>query len=347
MGIRGQQAGGATRSKGTDFGPIEYPIWRALEDVAFNRGLTPTRALRLLIPIWSVEIEAEVTHGEAYGLIDHHVELAIAEARCSTVGEVAEFLFLDAVVVARAVRFLNAIGHLDVSANRLAVTELGYRSLREGQRYTVKTKDRRRLYFDGFNSRPLTQRYYDSRVVTLLDTASASAMNDGPKERRFHRVHGSRGFDLEVVARLVESPDREHFNLPRRIEHPRAIGVAETVWLPVYVVRAVDPIAGPQFLPYSQVDSSADDDLTPIVRDSGIADLLSTESEFARIGDEERVAKKWLTSRGLGEHELVRGPFDTWQVDLPARVFGQEGPLSLARAFVPLPSSTAGMARAG
>ncbi|MFT7841264.1 hypothetical protein Q5530_34450 [Saccharothrix sp. BKS2] len=145
-----------------------YPELRALEDAAFEHEVVPTRIHSLLLPVWKVTVQATVVVAEDYDLIDRHLSRGIAEAGLTTTAELAAFFSLDPLLVERALRALEAIGHLGTTDGRWWLTEVGLRSVREGRRYEVANEDRRVLYFDGFASRPLTKVCYDPRKVTLL-----------------------------------------------------------------------------------------------------------------------------------------------------------------------------------
>src|SRR4051812_19990309 len=94
---------------------IRYPEERALEDAVYRVGVRPTRIFALLLPVLCVEIEATVTDGEPYELIDRYLGRAIAEGGLHTTVELADFLALDEVLVDRALRFLTAIGHVTIT----------------------------------------------------------------------------------------------------------------------------------------------------------------------------------------------------------------------------------------
>jgi hypothetical protein len=152
---------------------IRYPEERAVEDVAFGVGLTPTRLCRLLLPVWRADVRATIYDSEPYDLIDRYLEAAIARGGLGSVGELSEFYGLDATVMDSAARFLESIGHLSRDhGGRLALSDIGLQSVREGKRYTRALEDRRHLYFDGFTCQPLTRAFYDDRVVTFLGRAA-------------------------------------------------------------------------------------------------------------------------------------------------------------------------------
>src|SRR5260370_12527691 len=91
---------------------------------------------------------------------------------------------------------------------------------------------------DALGSRPLTCRYYDSRVVAFysLDAAvRAASPREWPKFRLLISHTGFRREALTVLARLDE---RTLYNLPEGIDAPESLG-EECVFLPVYVVRGI------------------------------------------------------------------------------------------------------------
>jgi hypothetical protein len=305
-----------------DYGPIPYPEERALENAGFVRGVTPTRLLAVLLPISPVEVEATVTEGEPYALIDRFVERGIAQARLTTTTQLAEFLALDTVVVSRALRFLRAIGHVEeLRPGTWEITQLGLRSLRENQRYTVTVCDRRKLYFDAFTSRPLTRPYYDSRTVTLLDEEGASAVLTRRRGPRYHRLASFHNFDPQALVRLATDPRRGHFNLPDQVDEPRVVSMPPMVFLPLYVVRTVGRDGHVEYLVYSQVGDDADDDLAPLVASSPAPGLLDHELEDGRAGRDEKLAREWLHKRGLDRWKPARTSNDTLQVTLPPESF--------------------------
>jgi hypothetical protein len=241
---------------------MPYPEERALEHTVHALEAVPTRIHSVLLPVWCVEVEADVTEGEPYELIDRFLERGIAEAGLGTVGELAAFFALDPPLVGQAVRFLTAIGHVTEGDGRLSLTELGYRSVRDEVRYVVTRKDRRKLYFDGFDSRPLTRPYYDARKVGFLSGETlqeALERRDGP---RLNMLNPSRDFRREALVELADSPERDRFNLPGRIDAPRAVGSADLVFLPAYLVRAVERGGRVRHFAYTPAADEYDPEIT-------------------------------------------------------------------------------------
>jgi hypothetical protein len=313
---------------------IPYPEMRALEDAAHGDGVVPTRIFALLLPVWCVEVRATVTEAEDYELIDRYLEKAIAEAALHTVPELAAFFSLDRVVVDRALRFLTAIRHVDLDGDRYTLTELGERSVRDQKSYRVTVNDRRKLYFDGYGSRPLTRPYYDSGAVTFLEPADLSTVagRDGPTFMTLANMNG--GFRHAALTELASRPDRDAFNLPARIDDPESLG--ETiVYLPIYLVRGHRRGGGPRYLAYSQIGDQADPCLTELCEQTPEIVGVCENDAGADDAHRERITK-WLRRKQLGDHrpELVHGGL--WRVTFPASVFGGTLGLTQVGSYVVL-----------
>ncbi|SRR5579859_4747330 len=310
---------------------IRYPEERALEDVAYGQRAVPTRIFPILLPVWPVTIRATVTEREAYELIDRHLELGFATADLGTPDELANFFGLDVVVVDRAVRFLNAIGHLASHAGRLVLTDIGQRSVQDNVRYVVSHQDRRTLYFDGFGSRPLPAAYYDTRTVTLLSGAKAIDAADSGEWPRFKMLYSMSGFRQEALTELASNSQRAHFNLPERIDNPELLETADLVFLPMYVVRALQQGNRLRLFAYTQVGDQADQDITDLCEQT--PDLTGVLEAEERICDAAFYSKActWLREQGLSEHGPERLDDGTWRITLPGSSFGEDSRLSLSK----------------
>jgi hypothetical protein len=307
---------------------MPYVEDRALEDALYGQGLTPTQIFAVMLPVWQVEVQATVTDGRPYELIDRFLEKAIASGGLSTVAELSRFFALDAALVDRAVRFLAAIGHLVTRDSHIALTELGRRSVRDGVCYLVTRQDRRKLYFDAFHSQPLSRRYYDPGVVTLLplEQVSSAAASHG---RTFLKLSPVRGFRREALAELAGHPDRDHFNLPARIDQPESLG-EELVYLPAYVVRAVDPGGRVTYQAYTQVGDTADHEISDLCRRTPeVTAVLNNEHLAARPQQQEARIKKWLGGQNLESCGPQRALHGTWRVVLPGQAFQPVGSVPL------------------
>ncbi|MGP3927930.1 hypothetical protein [Streptomyces sp. 8N616] len=325
---------------------MSYPEERVLEHAAYVLEAVPTRIYLVLLPVWCVEVQAEVTAGEPYELIDRFLERGIAEAGLDTADDLASFFALEPPLVAQALRFLTAIGHIKWSrSGRLQLTELGQRSVRDNRRYTVTRKDRRRLYFDAFACRPLTRPYYDERKVTFLSWGAAQEVlnrRDGPRTHIFSTTHG---FRREALAELADHPERDRYNLPERIDRPESLN-EELAFLPTYVVRAVGSDGRARHLVYTQAADEADVELTAVCQSTPeiTSALEAEEVDAAPDGQDrdfqDRVAR-WLSTRNLGQHQPVRGRNGGWRVTLPGGSFGANRavPLTKLGSFVVLGTS--------
>jgi hypothetical protein len=310
---------------------ISYPEVRAVEDTAEAQGAVPTRIFSLLLPVWRVEISSTITDGEDYELIDRHLERGIAEAGLDTPADLASFFGLDEVVVDRALRALAAIGHLTSSDGRLALTAIGARSVQDGVRYVVSREDRRAMYFEAFTSRPLTRAYYDARAVKLLSASAAQAAAAAPGWPRFQPMFSLRGFRPDALHELISSPERDRFNLPVTIDSPQILGDPECVFLPTYIVRAIQPGNRVRLFAYTQAAETVDRDLSELYeRTAEIAGVLENEESFSGRGCYEK-AVNWLDRQGLSSCRPEQLADGTWRATLPGTSFGPDAALAISK----------------
>jgi hypothetical protein len=327
--------GSANGGKG---GLIRYPEVRAVEDAAFRLGLIPTRACRLLLPAWSVEVQATICDSEPYDLIDRYLEAAIAHGDLGSEADLAAFYGLDQAVVSNAVRFLRSIGHLprDVG-ERLTLSDIGLMSVREGRRYTRELEDRRTLYFDGMLRRPLTRAYYDDRVVTFLDTAGLArvlaetgAGTGGPVPRSAFipvTLMPPRMPGPESLTALTAMPpaERDRYNLPEQVISPSLAAAPVPVYLPTYVVRVIDGAGAVAYLAYTQASQEPDPEWSQACASTEeVAALIENEYQSGRNDSERDAARRWADKRFTGRVAV------DWQDGLltatfPASAFAGDG----------------------
>jgi hypothetical protein len=321
---------------------MPYPEERALEHAAYTLEAVPTRIYSVLLPVWCVEVQADVTEGEPYELIDRFLELGIAEAGLDTAADLAAFLALDTSLVRQALRFLRLIGHVTETADgRVALTELGRRSVRDQVRYTHTRQDRRKLYFDAFGCGPLTRAHYDQRKVTFLDGDAAREALSRSNGARWHILSVTRGFRREALVELARNPDRDRYNLPERIDNPQSLR-EEWVFLPAYIVRAVAAGGKVRHLVYTQAADEVADELTAACAATPeVFSALEAEEVETQRQDFRETAGRWLSTRKLARHQPVKGRDGAWRVTLPAASFGPNRAVPLAKlgSFVVLGSS--------
>ncbi|KMS76389.1 hypothetical protein ACH49_21005 [Streptomyces leeuwenhoekii] len=302
---------------------MPFPGERVLEDAAFGRGMVPTRLYALLLPVWRVEIRADITEGEDFFLIDRFLERGLRHGALHSVDELAAFFALDRALVAQAARFLTAIGHLEEFGGRLSLTSLGQRSVDDDIRYVVTHQDRRKLYFEALSCTPLTRAHYDEEVVTLLSGDALDRVLRSESYPRFTPILAASGFDRSALGRLTEREDRARFNLPVALDALESLG-EELVFLPVYVVRGRDGL-----LVYGQAraGTAPDPELSEVcARAPELVNALDNE-ETSEEADERvlRAARKWLRDRGLDAVAPERDDDGTWSVSLPSSAFGENG----------------------
>ncbi|MEV6228069.1 hypothetical protein AB0L88_09400 [Saccharopolyspora shandongensis] len=306
---------------------LPFPKRRVLEDAAFGQGLNPTMLFSLLLPVYEVEVETTTRYGRDYALIDKFAERAIAEGQVTTESELVQFLKLDALLVDRAVRVLERIGHLTRCGPRLELTALARESLRDNTCYEDRRHDRRKLYFDAYRCQPLHRRYYESESVTFLNRADLRS----PVVAEFSPLGLGVPFRPEVLERLGDRDEREKYNLPIEVENPH-LARPEFAYLPVYVVRALDRGAKPRYLVYGQAaGGELDQELSALCQHTPEI-TAALENEIRATGDQQPRIKKWLDSAGLRDRELVRFPDGSWRVSLLPGDFKPAGNLRLSEA---------------
>ncbi|WP_153815069.1 hypothetical protein [Streptomyces sp. SUK 48] len=304
---------------------MNFPEERVLEDAAFGQGIVPTRLHSLLLPVWQVEIRADITEGEDFSLIDGFLERGLRHGALHTVDELAAFFALDRALVAQAVRFLTTIGHVrEEFGGRLSLTSLGQRSVDDDIRYVVTRQDRRKLYFEALGCTPLTRDHYDEDVVTLLSGDERDRVQRKDHYPRFTAIPASSGFDRSALDRLKERKDRARFNLPVALDALECL--SETVvYLPVHLVRG----GRGDLLVYGQAKAGTahDPELSALcTRTPQLITALENEELDPEADDRLlRSAQRWLHEKGFHSVAPEQDDDGTWSVSLPATAFGEEG----------------------
>lgn len=302
---------------------MPFPEERVLEDAAFGQGIVPTRLHALLLPVWQVEIRADITEGEDFFLIDRFLGRGLRHGALHTIDELSAFFALDRALVVQAIRVLTAIGHVQESAGRLSLTPLGQRSVDDDVRYVITHQDRRKLYFEALSCTPLTRVHYDDEVVTLLSGDELDRALRSDRYPRFTPIHVTSVFDRGALDRLTGRADRARFNLPFALNALESLN-EDLVFLPVYLVRGQTGL-----LVYGQAGAGAahDPELSELcTRTPELISILDNETT-AEEADERvlRAARKWLREQNLGSVAPEQDDDGTWSVSLPATVFGEKG----------------------
>jgi hypothetical protein len=312
---------------------FSYARERAIEHARHELGLAPTRIFACLLPVWRVEIQATVTQGRPYELIDRFLEEAIATAGLDTAHALAEFFSLEEILVDRALRFLARIDHLVERGGRYRLTDLGRRSVQEGKRFERKKGDRRVLYFEALTSQPLAREYYDTKTVSIVESFELQRFTRPEKGVRFHPVGPADGLRAGALQALATRHDRDRFNLPGGVEDLVALGADRQVYLPLYVIRA-EPRGGgrPRYLAYSQIGSKHDPELSAVCeRHAFLAGRLEQmEAQGISGVDHKRIAE-WLDGKGLDSRAPVERVRGVWRVNVPEKAFGGRSQLATAK----------------
>jgi hypothetical protein len=291
------------------------PICRVLERVISRPGTEPLRIFPILLPMWRVEIRATILDAQPYEVFDRYLSHAIASAGLAEPARLAAFFGVETALVARALQFLESVGHLRREGLRVVLTPLGRRSASDGCRYVVK-EDRQQLYFDGFICRPLPRTHYSDAVW-----CEEPELRLGDRTE-FRPVTALPPFRVEVVRDLADDPDRERYNLPGTLTQVEPVEIARA-WLPTYVVECV---GGLQFFikAVDGPDRYLGDLVTPFLRDVLAAEPAPVDEQSWR---------EWLTGRGLGGAEIHRLPNRVLRATLPGEVFGDRVPWSRLGSF--------------
>jgi hypothetical protein len=118
------------------------------------------------------------------------------------------------------------------------------------------------------------------------------------------------------------------------------LGEPEYVFLPIYLVRAVQRDNRVRLLAYTQAGESADHDITALCEQAPeIGSAVDEADRSSRSGFYER-SSQWLEKKGLGAYPPVQRSDGTWRVTLPGAAFGGEGQLRISKigSFVVLGS---------
>ncbi|QNP69130.1 hypothetical protein IAG44_06525 [Streptomyces roseirectus] len=283
--------------------PLGFPPARAVEHAAFQLRAAPESVHQLLLPVWRVEVEARVTTAEPYQLVDRYLSRGVEEAGLTTPDELATFLALDPALTRQALAYLRAVGHLTEDRGRLTLTDLGRRSLADGEMYTVKLGDRRVVYFDAWTGTPLAEGHAEKGPAgpAPLDTWTSPPPLLAPDPFRPEAAHAlaepgvadpkALTWDVEyLLAHVVRTGDARHLvcTRPRRGEPDPVLS------------RALD-------------------------RSPACLSALADAGRRARKAFEEE-AGRWLSRRGLAAHPPHRDPDGMHRVRLAEDDFTGAGP---------------------
>ncbi len=289
-----------------------FPDFRAIELTMAMPEVRPLRIFSVRWPLWQVEVQATFEESQPFDVVDHYLLRGVVEGRLHTEDELARFFGLSSSLVARGTEHLVHIGHLQRdtrAAGALLPTNLGAVSVRDGVRY-VRKESRQLLLFDAFTHRPLPRAHYDGSVRIV----PAGERNTGDARGRFRPLSSARPFDLDAVHAVAARPDRDQFNVPRRLRNLHPVSDA-AVWLPTHLILADEATV----LAFTQAGQGRD----RFIEDScGLAPQVMHTLEGERGTEPRQIWVEWIRAQGLGEAMLTNLPNGVWRATLPAGAFG-------------------------
>ncbi|GAA0478557.1 hypothetical protein Aca07nite_74850 [Actinoplanes capillaceus] len=196
-------------------------------------GVRPRRFVPLLLPMWAVDVVAEVREAHSYDVFDRYLSRAVAEAGLRRPAELAAFFGVEPALVTRAVRFLVGIGHLRYDGDDLALTELGHLSIADGRRHVLTPGRRITLRFDGCGGEPVP---YAHATHSVWLSEPALTLPDGTV---FDPVGPAHPLPPNAVELLLNRPDTADFTGPA-VPVQVTAAAPRPVWLPVYAVECED-----------------------------------------------------------------------------------------------------------
>jgi hypothetical protein len=285
--------------------PAHVPIQRILERVNAMPGVQPRRIFPVLLPMWGVEIQAQFWDAQPYEVFDQYLSRAIGSAGLNEPDRLAAFFGVQPALIERALRFLEAVGHVRRESAAVALTDLGRRSVAAGCRYVVK-EDRQLLYFDGFTSAPMLKEHYaggewlDEPLLRLSGT-------------QFQPITALARLSLSAIDELAARADRDRFNVPGSLTAIEAREIRQA-WLPAYILECtaglmvfVKAIEGP--------DAYLADLLTP-----HLWNVLASEPRPDYVA----VWQDWLAGKGFHEAVVRTMSNGVLRASLPASAFGEQ-----------------------
>ena len=312
--------------------PIYHPR-RALEHMQTIQGIKPVRVFALLFPLWDVETTAVQEEKRPYELLERYVERGIDEGQLHKVEELAAFFGLQREMVEKILLFLETIGHVKRNGTYWELTPLGYRSVRDQEKY-VEQEKHVRFYFDGYTSRPLRKEHYDGRKVRIFSLDEAEEILHAKTwGYRFHLVSSMREWRSLALCELEARVDRADYNVPpemQRIQvvqdHAHAVQLA---YIPMYVIETTRQVSGststqgysgqrPYYLVYTGIRDLRDSYFETIINRN---DTVYAALRGEKVWSQQDLWRDWLHDQKITDALPLERPDGTWQISLPASAF--------------------------
>jgi hypothetical protein len=298
-------------TQGGEMQPL-YTPQRAIEKILALPDFMPVRLFAVLFPLWEVEVSGRYEQGRPYELIEKYIERGMVEAQLTTPHDLAEFFGLQESLVEKVLNFLETIMHVTRQNGRLVPTPLAWQSVQAGEKYIPK-ETRRKLYFDGFRSQPLTSAHYHR--VRILSPYEADTLSDSYQAGyQFQRLYSFAGWNPQAVSELGQQSDRAEYNVPDEVHHLTQLNL-NNAYLPMYIIetrRRAAPTT-PYYVVYTRIRNLRDEFFERLINSSPEM-RKPLYNEFEHPVNE--LWRKWLSEMGVTDvaaRQLANG---LWRVTL-------------------------------
>jgi hypothetical protein len=307
-----------------------YDPRRALEHVQTIQGIVPVRLFAILFPLWDIETSASQEEKRPYELMERYVERGIDEGQLHTIEELATFFGLQGEIVGKILHFLESLGHVVQRNSHWDLTEMGYRSIREGKKYVAQEK-RIRFYFDAYTSKPLRKEHYEGKKVRIFEPEEAAhIVHSKTWGYRFHLVTSMKEWQANSLRELEARYDRANYNMPAEMREIRVLAV-RPAYIPMYIIETTRKTAGsmprsseyrPSYLAYTGIRDLRDTYFEQLINSNM---MIYAALRGEKVSSQHDLWLEWLHSkeiRGVLPLERADG---TWQVSLPVSAFEGAG----------------------
>ncbi len=264
-----------------------YSFQKALDETLALGGV-PRRLFRVLYPIRVIKAFGRQRLAVDMEEILWFLERGIYEVGLKTEEELQIFFGLDSKSVEKLIGFLMQVGHIHVSGNELALTELGMDSVKESVFYQEQETNFS-LYFEAFGNSPLPQEYF--RIKMCEDISSA------PGFLVFPPIY--RDWDPMALQNLQKRADKSKYGVFEEVTLIQSSHEATLVYMPIYIVERMlggsDTLNAPPFLVFSNVPGYRDGALEQAInQEPMIHEMLENSSE-----DMDNAIARRLNSLGI------------------------------------------------
>jgi hypothetical protein len=312
--------------------PIYHPR-RALEHMQTVQGIKPVRVFAILFPLWDVETTAVQEEKRPYELLERYVERGMDEGQLHTVEELTSFFGLQREMVEKILLFLETIGHVKHSGMYWELTPLGYKSVREQEKY-VEQEKHVRFYFDAYTSKPLRKEHYDGRKVHIFSLDEAEeVLHTKTWGYRFHLVSSMREWQPLALRELEARVDRADYNVPPEMQGIQVVQndahAVQLAYIPMYIIETTRQVSGsvsaqgysgqkPYYLVYTGIRDLRDSYFETIINSNN---TVYAALRGEKVWSQQDLWRDWLQDHKITNALPLERPDGTWQISLPVSAF--------------------------